>query len=179
MPDERRAVMLERMGRDEMRAGDADRQVVAEQLRVALDEGRLDLHEYDDRLQQAYAAKTYGELSPLLHDLPAPGPVTPAAQSAGDREPTLRWLSEVWSSWVGVVGVTTVIWLLSCVASGQLTYFWPFWVAGPWGAVLIWVSVTGLVTGAPRKEELKRARKAQQKRLKRERKALQHEKKMP
>ena len=46
------------MGRDEMRAADADRQAVADQLKAALDEGRLDLHEYDERLQQAYAAKT-------------------------------------------------------------------------------------------------------------------------
>nr|WP_239158785.1 DUF1707 domain-containing protein [Actinoplanes humidus] len=180
--------MLERMGRDEMRAGDADRQVVADQLRVALDEGRLDLHEYDDRLQQAYAAKTYGELSPLLHDLPATGPVAKvaptaptarAAQGVSDRDATVRWLTEVWTSWVAVVGITTVIWLFSCVASGQLTYFWPVWVGGPWGVVLVWVSAMGLVTGTPRKEERKRARKAEQKQLKRERKALQHENKMP
>ena len=48
------------MGRDEMRAGDGDRQAVADKLKAALDEGRLDLHEYDERLQQTYAAKTYG-----------------------------------------------------------------------------------------------------------------------
>ncbi|WP_244875720.1 DUF1707 SHOCT-like domain-containing protein [Winogradskya consettensis] len=174
--------MLERMGRDEMRAGDADRQVVADQLRVALDEGRLDLHEYDERLQQTYAAKTYGELSPLLHDLPAAGsvaPVAPVARGASDREVTVRWLTEVWSSWVAVVGITTVIWLVSCVAGGQLNYFWPIWAAGPWGVVLVWVSAMGLATGAPRKEERKRVRKAEQKQLKRERKALQHENKMP
>ena len=53
-----------------MRAGDADRQAVADKLRGALDEGRLDLHEYDERLQRAYAAKTYGDLNGLLDDLP-------------------------------------------------------------------------------------------------------------
>ena len=58
------------MGRDEMRAADADRQAVADKLRAALDEGRLDLHEYDERLQRAYAAKTYGDLDGLLTDLP-------------------------------------------------------------------------------------------------------------
>ena len=48
--------MLDGMGRDEMRAGDADRQAVADRLKTALDEGRLDLNEYDERLQKTYAA---------------------------------------------------------------------------------------------------------------------------
>ena len=53
-------VMLAGMeGRDGMRAADTDREATAERLRVALEEGRLDLHEYDERLQQAYGAKTY------------------------------------------------------------------------------------------------------------------------
>ena len=62
------------MGRDEMRAADADRQAVADHLKSALEEGRLDLHEYDERLQQAYAAKTYGDLKELLSDLPVDVP---------------------------------------------------------------------------------------------------------
>ena len=33
-----------------LRAADADRQKVADQLKAALDEGRLSLHEYDDRV---------------------------------------------------------------------------------------------------------------------------------
>src|SRR4051794_39994334 len=57
---------------NEMRAGDGDRQAVADRLKVALDEGRLDLTEYDERLQKAYRAKTYGELHGLLDDLPGP-----------------------------------------------------------------------------------------------------------
>jgi hypothetical protein len=60
----------------ELRAGDADRERVAERLRTALDEGRLNLHEYDERLRDAYGAKTYADLDKLLADLPgvAPGP---------------------------------------------------------------------------------------------------------
>ncbi len=46
----------------ELRAGDADRQAAADRLRAAHDEGRLDLHEYDRRLAEAYAAVTYGDL---------------------------------------------------------------------------------------------------------------------
>ncbi|WP_433720605.1 DUF1707 SHOCT-like domain-containing protein [Actinoplanes sp. CA-051413] len=60
------------------RAGDKDREEVVDRLRTALDEGRLDLHEYDERLQQAYAAKTYAELDVLMLDLPT---ARPAPQS--------------------------------------------------------------------------------------------------
>ena len=178
------------MGRDEMRAADADRQAVAEQLRAALDEGRLDLHEYDERLQQAYAAKTYGELGELLKDLPSaatPAPRTAAAPAprvavgeeslvtASDAELTRRWLFEVWGSWVSVVGITTVIWLISSLGNSDLLYFWPMWVAGPWGVVLTFVTVGGLANGEPRKRAEKQARKQQAKQLKRQRRALEAE----
>lgn len=33
-------------------------------------DGRLDLTEYDERVQQAWAARTYGELEALTADLP-------------------------------------------------------------------------------------------------------------
>jgi hypothetical protein len=178
--------MLEGMGRDEMRAADADRQAVADQLKAALDEGRLDLHEYDERLQQAYAAKTYGDLHPLLSDLPAaalpvPAPRRPsdsiatAGVGASDAQLARRWVLEVWSSWIPVVGITTVIWLISSIASSELLGFWPVWVAGPWGAVLVFVTLAGLASGEPRKQAEKKARKEQAKQLKRERKALEIE----
>ena len=53
-----------------MRAGDTDREVVAEILRTALGEGRLDLHEVDERLTRTYAARIYAELEPIVADLP-------------------------------------------------------------------------------------------------------------
>nr|WP_170148693.1 DUF1707 domain-containing protein [Pseudosporangium ferrugineum] len=164
------------MGRDEMRAADADRQAVAEQLRVALEEGRLELHEYDERLQRAYAAKTYGDLGGLLDDLPSASVPVPRAgavpQTVSNGEATRRWLGEVWGSWVAVVGLTSAIWLVSCIASGGLVYFWPVWVAGPWGAVLVMVSLGGLASGEPRRHAEKRARKEEARQLKRERREL-------
>jgi hypothetical protein len=60
--------------RERLRASDGDRQVAADRLRRAHDEGRLDFSEYDSRLAAAYAAGTYGDLDQLLLDLPAPGP---------------------------------------------------------------------------------------------------------
>jgi hypothetical protein len=61
----------------ELRASDADRERVAEHLREALAEGRLDMAEFEDRLEAAYRARTYGELAPLTRDLPVPGVAAP------------------------------------------------------------------------------------------------------
>src|SRR3954451_20407092 len=58
---------------ESMRAADADRHQVAEQLKASLDEGRLSLSEYDERVRDAYAARTYAELLMLVADLPKPG----------------------------------------------------------------------------------------------------------
>ncbi len=54
----------------DLRPSDADRQVVADQLRRAVDEGRLSLTEYDERLRNAYAATTYAALQQVVQDLP-------------------------------------------------------------------------------------------------------------
>jgi hypothetical protein len=55
-----------------LRASDADREAVAERLRHAAVEGRLDADELEQRLHTAFRARTYGELDGLLADLPAP-----------------------------------------------------------------------------------------------------------
>jgi hypothetical protein len=60
--------------REDLRAGDADRTFVAGRLKVALDEGRLSVDDYDERLRQAYAATTYGDLDLVLADLPVTVP---------------------------------------------------------------------------------------------------------
>jgi hypothetical protein len=58
-------------GRDpHLRAGDADRERTAERLRKSHAEGRLDMDEFQQRLERCYAAKTLGELSELVRDLP-------------------------------------------------------------------------------------------------------------
>jgi hypothetical protein len=60
-----------------VRAADRDREAVAEQLRDAAGDGRLDFDELDQRLEATYAAKTRAELEPLVADLavpPAPKP---------------------------------------------------------------------------------------------------------
>jgi hypothetical protein len=54
----------------ELRAADADRERVAERLRKSHAEGRLDLGEFQERLERCYEAKTMGELDALVTDLP-------------------------------------------------------------------------------------------------------------
>ncbi|GAA2395080.1 DUF1707 domain-containing protein [Streptomyces glaucosporus] len=55
----------------DVRASDADRDGVAEILREALAEGRLDTEEHAERIDSVYRARTVGELAPLVRDLPA------------------------------------------------------------------------------------------------------------
>jgi hypothetical protein len=79
-----------------LRASDADRERVANVLREAAGDGRLTMAELDERLDAVYAAKTYAELEPITHDLPAtgsgylptvlPGPAADPARFGG--EPT-------------------------------------------------------------------------------------------
>lgn len=54
-----------------MRASDADRDRIADILRDALAEGRLDAEEHSERIDAVYRAKTLGELEPIVRDLPA------------------------------------------------------------------------------------------------------------
>jgi hypothetical protein len=53
-----------------VRVGDADREGVAAQLREHYADGRLTLDELNERLDQAFAAKTRADLETVLRDLP-------------------------------------------------------------------------------------------------------------
>ncbi|WP_461110329.1 DUF1707 SHOCT-like domain-containing protein [Streptomyces calidiresistens] len=57
-----------------IRASDADRDRVAEILREALAEGRLDAEEHSERIDAVYRARTRAELEPLVSDLPGGQP---------------------------------------------------------------------------------------------------------
>lgn len=63
----------------DLRASDADRDRIADILREALAEGRIDAEEHAERIDGVYRAKTVGELEPLVRDLPgAHAPHRPA-----------------------------------------------------------------------------------------------------
>jgi hypothetical protein len=55
----------------QLRISDADRHKVAEVLREAAGDGRIDLEELDERLAATYAARTYADLVPITLDLPS------------------------------------------------------------------------------------------------------------
>jgi hypothetical protein len=67
-----------------IRVGDADREATATQLREHYADGRLTLDELNERLDQAFAAKTKADLDAVMRDLPvAPRPLTPTASGSG------------------------------------------------------------------------------------------------
>jgi len=72
----------------QLRISDADRHQVAEVLREAAGEGRIDLTELDERLEATYAARTYADLVPITLDLPvARTPDLPARPAAASPSP--------------------------------------------------------------------------------------------
>jgi len=141
--------------RPDMRASDADRQEVVERLRSALDDGRLKMDEYLERMGVAYEAVTYGDLVPLYRDLPEAKPVArpqaaaPPAPAPAPRAEVVRRgafaslptpLKVLWTIWATVVSINVVVWVLVSATTAHLIYPWPLWVAGPWGVVLLGVT---------------------------------------
>ena len=55
---------------DNLKASDADRERIVEQLRRHAAEGRLTMDEFEERMAAAYEARTYGALAELTRDLP-------------------------------------------------------------------------------------------------------------
>jgi hypothetical protein len=81
-----------------MRVSDEDRHKVADILREAAAEGRIDIEELDERLDSTYAAKTYGDLVPITADLPVPRTAASAAprpQPARPSVPATRYDSSI------------------------------------------------------------------------------------
>jgi hypothetical protein len=124
-----------------VRVSDADRERVADRLRRAQAEGRIDLLEYDERLASAYAARTEADLEPLTADLP-PEVAEPArpeptrARCRAGRGYALALRIEV-AAWLFAGLLNLGIWAIVSVAGWHLVYPWWIWVVGPWGLVLL------------------------------------------
>ena len=113
-----------------LRAADAEREHHAELLREHAAQGRITVDELDERLDRVYAARTLGELAPVVADLPAPAP-TPRERPARRRARTIR--PEI-AAYLAVNLVLIMIW-----AATGAGYFWPIlgWglgLIGPFGA---------------------------------------------
>ena len=130
--------------RAQVRAADADRERVAEQLRQAHDDGRLTLAEFDERVAAAWAARTYGELVPVTADLPpvptvGPRPAEPASRRTHHHpawSPPGAHGSPI-RAWAAASAINLVIWAVISIATLSLVYPWWIWVAGPWGVMLL------------------------------------------
>jgi hypothetical protein len=68
-----------------VRASDADREAVVARLQTAVAEGRIDLDEFGQRADAAYAAVTTAELDLLMADLPTES--RPGVEIVGMRAP--------------------------------------------------------------------------------------------
>ncbi|MFC8678152.1 DUF1707 domain-containing protein [Streptomyces griseorubiginosus] len=102
----------------ELRAADADRERVAEVLRDALAEGRLDMAEFEERLDATYKARTYGELAPITRDLPVGQVATPRVDMVKQPEPDGSWASRI----VGGEGSST--WSVAVMSGFQRKGRW-------------------------------------------------------
>jgi hypothetical protein len=73
---------------DSIRVSDADRDRVTAQLRDHFAAGRITPGELDERLSAALNAKTFGDLRPIMADLPGP---VPAPLGAAPSPLQRRW----------------------------------------------------------------------------------------
>ncbi|MFI6519036.1 DUF1707 domain-containing protein [Spirillospora sp. NPDC050679] len=123
-----------------LRASDADRNTAIEQLGDALAEGALDTPEYNRRLEQAVTATTLGQLTTLTADLPVSRAALTKAENARKaakaQADKREWRNE-WGYWGGGALIMTAIWAINCVREHDLTFFWPVWPLGIWGAILL------------------------------------------
>jgi hypothetical protein len=94
-----------------LRAGDADRESVAEFLRDQHLAGRLDIDELQERLEHSYAARTYAQLDAVVADLPV-------------RQPRPRSRKHMPS--VALLPMIAVLFLALAVSHGHLV-----WIVGP------------------------------------------------
>jgi hypothetical protein len=137
----------------ELRAANRDRQAVVDRLQGAFVEGRLQLHEYDERVALAYQAVTYADLTALFADLPDDNPIAPPAvpDSAKAAKPAKSpvqhpglirdlplALQILWTIWISVVLINVAVWTILEVSQGSED-FWPIWLLVP-GAVLLGVT---------------------------------------
>ncbi|BFO16834.1 hypothetical protein SHKM778_32220 [Streptomyces sp. KM77-8] len=76
-----------------LRVSDADREQVVDELREAVAEGRLEMDEFEERLEQAYRARVHDDLASLTSDLPVRRGSAVARRQGGG--PVTDWASRI------------------------------------------------------------------------------------
>ncbi|SHJ84155.1 protein of unknown function [Nocardiopsis flavescens] len=121
--------------RQRTRASDDEREQIVERLTTAFVEGRLDLVEYERRVESALRAVLVGELDRLIADLPAPAARPPLVTPVRDES---RWEhADEWRWWLGIAVVLTGVWGGAVLIGGELVPYWPLVPLGIWAAVLL------------------------------------------
>ena len=120
----------------ELRIGDDEREAAVNALGEHFAAGRLTKEEYDERTEQAWAARTRSALMPLFADLPRPqatGPTPQAAQPIGPpRGPTSRPRRGQW--WLGARMAPVLLVVVALVVLTNLPVFlllilgWFLWI---------------------------------------------------
>lgn len=107
---------------ESLRASDAERERTATLLREHCTAGRITPEELSERLDDAYAARTVGELAALTRDLPAlaPPPPSPAPSRSQARERVLHA--------AGTLALVNLVCIAIWLATGADGSFWPKWV---------------------------------------------------
>jgi hypothetical protein len=132
--------------RPDIRVSDAEREEVVERLREHTAAGRLTPEELDERIDEAYAARTRGELDRVMRELPVRPPPVPDLRAAR-RERARRHLYASVGSYVTANATLVIIWALTGAGS-----FWPIWVIAFWGIALIGQAWRALGPGAGEEE---------------------------
>ena len=114
---------LEAAARGHLRASHADRERVIGTLKAAFVQGRLTKDEFDLRVDQTLAARTYAELATLTTDLPA-GP----ADAAPPRRAARRPMSNVAGAGICVaMAVAAPVVLSFSIGRAAFLLFTPFY----------------------------------------------------
>ncbi|GAB3264352.1 DUF1707 SHOCT-like domain-containing protein [Nocardioides dilutus] len=138
-----------------LRASDADREVIHGVLAEAFADGRLDRAEYDERSSSVLAARTLGELPPVVADLV---PVLPARRTDGRVPITAatpsdiriraedKYRDDLRGAFVGLLGSAILFWTIWFVVDGSF----------PWPAIINAVALMNLVRVVASKREIVR-----------------------
>ena len=155
----------------DLRASDADRDLVAGVLASAYADGRLDREEHDQRSESAAAARTLGELPPLVADLVpdtvptrALDPIAVASNAELDARATELWQDRRRNAAFGFVAPTLICWAIYLAANGWTldAFLWPLIVMAATGVHLLRTLTSGPEI---RREERRRLEKQQAKAL--------------
>lgn len=112
-----------------MRTSDADREATVGRLRTAAADGRLDTDELEERVRDAYQARTQGDLAAVTADLPA-STAPPARRTPALRSERMRRRA---AGFVTTNAICVAVW----AATGADGSFWPGWVLLGTGIALI------------------------------------------